>query len=70
MLSPSTDSLADNVDVLAELEGKAGWVWAFQTSGVALAVLLVIFAVGLRGDGRARNPPAVSPPTSLPSGWC
>jgi len=48
MLSPSTDSLADNVDVLAELEGKAGWVWAFQTSGVALAVLLVIFAVGLR----------------------
>ncbi len=39
---------ADNADVLAELEGKAGWVWAFQTLGVALAILLVIFAVGLR----------------------
>ena len=48
VLSPSTDSYADNVDVLAELEGKAPWVWAFQTSGVALAILLVIFAVGLR----------------------
>jgi hypothetical protein len=48
MLSPSTDSLADNAEVLAELDGKAPWVWAFQTSGVALAVLLVIFAVGLR----------------------
>jgi hypothetical protein len=47
-LSTSTDSYADNADVLAELEGKAGWVWAFQTGGVALALLLVIFAVGLR----------------------
>jgi hypothetical protein len=48
MLSPSTDSYADNVDVLAELEGKAPVVWAFQTTGVALAILLAIFAVGLR----------------------
>ena len=48
MLSPSTDSYSDNAKVLAELEGKAGWVWAFQTVGVALALLLVIFAVGLR----------------------
>jgi hypothetical protein len=48
MLSPSRDSYADNADVLAELEGKAGWVWAFQTLGVALALTLVIFAVGLR----------------------
>jgi hypothetical protein len=48
MLSTSTDALADNADVLAEVEGKAGWVWAFQTTGVALAVLLAIFAVGLR----------------------
>jgi hypothetical protein len=48
MLSPSKDSYAENVDVLADLEGKAPWVWAFQTSGVALAILLVIFAVGLR----------------------
>jgi len=48
MLSPSTDSYADNADVLAELEGKAGWVWAFQTIGVALSILLVIFALGLR----------------------
>jgi hypothetical protein len=48
MLSTSTDAMADNADVLAEVEGKAGWVWAFQTTGVALAVLLAIFAVGLR----------------------
>ena len=48
MLSPSRDSYSDNAKVLAELEGKAGWVWAFQTMGVALALLLVIFAVGLR----------------------
>jgi hypothetical protein len=48
MLNPSTDSYADNADVLAELDGKAPWVWAFQTSGVALSILLVIFAVGLR----------------------
>ena len=34
--------------MLAELDGKAGWVWAFQTVGVALALLLVIFALGLR----------------------
>ena len=48
MLSPSTDSYSDNAKVLAELDGKAGWVWAFQTLGVALAMLLVIFALGLR----------------------
>jgi len=48
MLSPSRDSYSDNAKVLAELEGKAGWVWAFQTGGVALALLLVVFAVGLR----------------------
>ena len=48
MLSPSTDSYADNADVLAELDGKAGWVWAFQTLGVGLAILLVIFGLGLR----------------------
>jgi hypothetical protein len=48
MLSPTSDSYADNIDVLADVDGKAPWVWAFQTSGVALAILLVIFAVGLR----------------------
>jgi hypothetical protein len=47
-LSVSADSYADNTDVLAELDGKAGWVWAFQTAGVGLAILLVIFALGLR----------------------
>ena len=48
MLSPSADSYADNADVLAELDGKAGWVWAFQTLGDGLAILLVIFGLGLR----------------------
>jgi hypothetical protein len=58
MLSPSTDSYADNVDVLAELEGKAGWVWAFQTGGVGLAILLVIFALGLRRRLAGQEPTA------------
>ena len=48
MLSVPSDAYADNADVLAEIEDKAGWVWAFQTSGVALAVLLAVFAIGLR----------------------
>ena len=48
MLSVSTDSYADNADVLAELKGHAEWVWAYQTTSVALALLLVIFGVGLR----------------------
>lgn len=48
MLTVPTDAYADNADVVAELDGKAGWVWVFQTTGVALAVLLAIFAVGLR----------------------
>ena len=56
MLSTSTDALADNADVLAEVEGKAGWVWAFQTSGIALAVLLAIFAVGLRRRLASQEP--------------
>ena len=62
MLSPSTDTLADNAEVLAELEGKAGWVWAFQTTGVALAVLLVDLrrrtatAIGRAGTRRQSRP--------------
>src|SRR5262245_1217519 len=56
MLSPSTDSYIDNAKVLEELEGKAPWVWAFQTSGVALAMLLVIFAVGLRRRLAGQDP--------------
>ena len=48
MLTTSTDAMADNTDVLAEVAGKEGWVWAFQSVGVAIALLLVIFAVGLR----------------------
>lgn len=56
MLSTSTDALADNVDVLAALDGKAGWVWVFQTSGVALALLLVIFALGLRRHLAGQEP--------------
>ena len=48
MISPSTDSYIDNAKVLEELDGKQGWVWAFQTLGVTLAILIVIFALGLR----------------------
>ena len=43
-----TDAYADNADVLAELAGEQGWVWGFQTGTTALAVLAVIFGVGLR----------------------
>jgi hypothetical protein len=48
MLTVSNDALADNVDVTAEITGKAEWVWAFQTGSVAVAILVVIFGVGLR----------------------
>ncbi len=48
MLTVETDSYADNVKVLADLEGKTEWVWAFQTTSFALAMLLVVFGVGLR----------------------
>ncbi len=47
-LNVSTDALADNAQVLAEIDGKQGWVWAFQTGTFALAVLAVIFGIGLR----------------------
>lgn len=47
-LSVSTDAYADNARVLAELDGKAGWVWAFQTGSVALAILIAVFGIGLR----------------------
>lgn len=42
------DQLIDNAQVLAELDGKQHWVWAFQTGTFAVAVLAVIFGVGLR----------------------
>lgn len=48
MVTVSNDALADNADVLAELDGKEGWIWAFQTGSVAVAVLIVIFGLGLR----------------------
>lgn len=47
-LDVPTSAYADNVLVLAEVAGKAEWVWAFQTSTFALAVLAVVFGVGLR----------------------
>lgn len=43
-----TDLLRDNALVLAELDGKQGWVWAFQTTSFAVAILTAIFGVGLR----------------------
>ncbi|HWL45596.1 MAG TPA: hypothetical protein VNQ73_21825 [Ilumatobacter sp.] len=47
-LDVPTEAYADNALVLAELDGKAGWVWAFQAGTFAVAVLAVIFGVGLR----------------------
>lgn len=43
-----TDALADNAQVLAELRGAAGWVWAFQSGSVAVALLVAVFGLGLR----------------------
>jgi hypothetical protein len=48
MLSTSRDAYADNAKVVEELDGKAPWVWAFQSTSFALAILLVVFGVGLR----------------------
>lgn len=47
-ISSSREAYADNVDVLAEIDGKHPWVWAFQVGSVALAILVVLFGVGLR----------------------
>ena len=38
-----TDDLVDNQRVLAELKGAAGWVWAFQTGSVAVALLVAVY---------------------------
>ena len=43
-----TEDLVDAERVLDELDGAAGWVWAFQTSSVAIALLVAIFGLGLR----------------------
>lgn len=42
------DTLVDNDRVLDELRGDAAWVWAFQTGSVAIALLVVVFGLGLR----------------------
>ena len=43
-----TDDLVDNQRVLDELRGAAGWVWAFQSGSVAIALLVAVFGLGLR----------------------
>ena len=43
-----TEDLVDNQRVLDQLDGAAGWVWAFQTGSVAIALLVAIFGLGLR----------------------
>jgi hypothetical protein len=48
MLTVSTDSLVDNELVVDEIAGKQNWVWAFQTGSVAIALLIVVFGLGLR----------------------
>lgn len=47
-VSISEEAYADNTVMLAELDGTQNWIWAFQTTTFALAVLVVIFGVGLR----------------------
>lgn len=47
-LMTSTDDLIDNQRVLDQLDGKAGWAWAFQTGSVAIALLVAVFGLGLR----------------------
>lgn len=47
-LMVSQDALVDNQSVLDELDGAAGWVWAFQSGSVAIALLVAVFGLGLR----------------------
>jgi membrane-associated protease RseP (regulator of RpoE activity) len=47
-LAVSTDDFVDNQRVLDALDGAAGWVWAFQTGSVAIALLVTVFGLGLR----------------------
>jgi hypothetical protein len=43
-----TDDLDDNAKLVEHLDGLQGWIWAFQTSTFLLAVLVVVFGLGLR----------------------
>jgi hypothetical protein len=52
----STDALVDNQHVLDELSGAAGWVWAFQSGSVAIALLVAVFGLGLRGRLAGQTP--------------
>ena len=47
-LMVSQDAFVDNQSVLDELDGAGGWVWAFQSSSVAIALLVAVFGLGLR----------------------
>ena len=43
-----TDDLDDNAKLVEHLDGLQGWIWAYQTTTFLLAVLVVIFGLGLR----------------------
>lgn len=43
-----TDDMIDNDLVLDQVRDAAGWVWAFQTGSVAIALLVAVFGLGLR----------------------
>jgi hypothetical protein len=47
-LSVPRAAMADNDLLVEHLRGQQGWIWAYQTSTVALALLLVVFGLGLR----------------------
>lgn len=43
-----TDDLDDNAKLVEHLDGLQGWIWAYQTTTFLLALLVVIFGLGLR----------------------
>ncbi len=47
-LEVPTSALDDNQEVADHLVGTEGWVWAFQTATFVLAILIVVFGLGLR----------------------
>jgi len=47
-LATTEDAIADSALVVAEIQDKAAWVWAFQVATSVAALGLAVFGVGLR----------------------
>lgn len=63
-----TEALADNVNLVAELDGAHAWIWAHQIGTFLLAVLVAIFGLGLRRRLAATAPAGSLVPDAAAAG--